>query len=361
MAEFKQSAEELLARPEVRAILIVVVSLIVAVIVERIVSGVLKRLAQRSKTPIDDRLIATLHRPIFVTVLLVGLRIATRVLDMGDPFEGICLGVLNTLIVFVWTIALLRVISVAVDGLNSVAPGVSWIDGRMLPLIDNTSKVVVIAGAIYAFLVIWSLDLKPWLGTAGIVGIALGFAAKDSLANLFGGMSIIVDAPYKIGDYINLDGGERGMVTKIGLRSTRILTRDDIEITLPNSMIANAKIINESSGRWTKSRITVKVGVAYGSDVELVRTVLVESAASVDLVLSDPAPRVRFTEFGDSALIFRLLCWIDEPADRGLMLDAVNTAVYKNFNAHGIKIPFPQRELSFDPSVKELIGSRGDA
>jgi small-conductance mechanosensitive channel len=361
MTEFMQMAEELWRRPDVRAALIVIGSIIVAKIVDWVISAGLRRLAKRSKTNFDDRLIASLHRPVFSSVVLVGLYFAAQVLDMGPGFEPICLGTIKTVAVLVWTFALMRVITIVIDGLNNVAPDLSWVDGRMLPLFDNTSRVVVIAAAIYGFLVIWGLDLKPWLGTAGIVGIAIGFAAKDSLANLFGGMSIIVDAPYQIGDFINLDGGERGMVTKIGLRSTRILTRDDVEVTLPNSAIANAKIVNESRGRWVKSRITLRIGVAYGSDVDEVREVLIESAKSVGYVLDDPAPQVRFTEMGDSALIFRLLCWISEPVLRGRMKDAVYTAVYKNFKARGIKIPFPQRELSFDPSIKDLVGSAKDS
>jgi MscS family membrane protein len=214
-----------------------------------------------------------------------------------------------------------------------------------VPLFDNLTKILLIGTALYCLLVIWNLDVKPWLASAGIVGIAVGFAAKDSLANLFGGLFIIVDAPYKIGDYINLDGGERGQVTSIGLRSTRLLTRDDVEITLPNAQIANAKIINESGGRWVLSRVTLRVGVAYGSDVDHVREVLLRAARSVPEVLDEPEPRVRFTELGDSALIFRVLCWIRDPVLRGRCVDGLNTAVYKALAAERITIPFPQREL----------------
>ena len=94
-----------------------------------------------------------------------------------------------------------------------------------------------------------------------------------------------------------------------------------------------------------KSRVTVHVGVAYGSDVDRVREVLMRAARSVEQVLEDPEPRVRFTELGDSALIFRLLCWIGEPVQRGRAIDGLNTAVYKSLTAEGITIPFPQREL----------------
>ena len=116
-------------------------------------------------------------------------------------------------------------------------------------------------------------------------------------------------------------------------------------MTLPNAVIANAKIVNESGGPAVQRRVTVTVGVAYGSDVDQVRRVLLEAAGSVADVAPHPEPRVRFTEFGDSALVFRLLCWIHEPEQRGRALDALNTAVYKRFNAEGIQIPFPQRDV----------------
>jgi small-conductance mechanosensitive channel len=180
---------------------------------------------------------------------------------------------------------------------------------------------------------------------AGIIGIAVGFAAKDSLANLFAGIFILVEAPYELGDFVVLDGGDRGRVTKIGLRSTRILTRDDIEITVPNAVIANNKITNESGGPWEKERVRISVGVAYGSDIDRVKEVLLDVARHLPEVSSEPDPRVRFRNFGDSALELQLMCWIDEPVLRGRTTDALNTAVYKRFQAEGIQIPFPVREV----------------
>ena len=144
---------------------------------------------------------------------------------------------------------------------------------------------------------------------------------------------------------MNLDTGERGRVTQVGLRSTRLLTRDDVEITIPNAVIANAKIINESGGPWEKERIRIRVGVAYGSDLQLVRRVLADAASGHPNVCTDPAPRVRFRSFGDSALEHELLCWIDEPVLRGRVVDALNTSVYEKLMAAGIEIPYPKRDV----------------
>jgi small-conductance mechanosensitive channel len=148
-------------------------------------------------------------------------------------------------------------------------------------------------------------------------------------------------------------------VVKIGLRSTRLMTRDDVEITIPNGVIANAKIVNESGGPYEKTRVTALVGVAYGSDVDRVSEVLLEAVRTVEQVADDPAPRVRFTEMGDSALIFRVLCWVDEPVLRGLCLHELNTAIYKALNAAGITIPFPQRDVHLYPAQPSAPDASG--
>jgi small-conductance mechanosensitive channel len=154
-----------------------------------------------------------------------------------------------------------------------------------------------------------------------------------------------MDAPYKNGDFIILETGERGIVTHIGLRSTRIMTRDDVEITIPNGIIGNSKIINEAGGPSQKHRIRIAVGVAYGSDIDHVIATLEQVAADNVEVCSDPAPRVRFRQFGESSLDFELLCWIERPVDRGRLRHELGCALYKSFAANNIDIPFPQRDL----------------
>jgi small-conductance mechanosensitive channel len=195
--------------------------------------------------------------------------------------------------------------------------------------------------------------MTAWLASAGIIGIAVGFAAKDTLANLFSGVFILADAPYKIGDYVVLDSGERGAVTNIGIRSTRILTRDDVEVTIPNSIMGNTKIINESGGPHTKYRIRVKVGVAYGSDIDQVKDILMDVAVNDEDVCKDPEPRVRFRQFGASSLDLELLCWVEEPMLRGKIVDALNTAIYKRFNEEGVEIPYSKHDVF----IKEMPGN----
>ncbi len=331
--------------PPVLALLILIGAALSARLVDIVLCRVLKRLTRRTRTQLDDRVIDLLHRPIFYSVLLLGVYFSLLPLDLHPALFAVIVGLSKTVAIVMWTVTALRLCTAVLESLSRLSERVHWLDTRSLPLFDNLAKLVLFGGAVYFLLMAWNLDLGPWLASAGVIALAIGFAAKDTLANLFGGLFVIMDAPYKIGDYINLDSGERGKVVKIGLRSTRLLTRDDVEITIPNAQIAISKIVNESGGPSEKLRITAVVGVAYGSDVDHVSQVLLRTAKSVGDVVDDPEPRVRFTEFGDSALIFRVQCWVEEPALRGLCLDELNTAIYKSLNAEKITIPFPQRDV----------------
>ena len=178
----------------------------------------------------------------------------------------------------------------------------------------------------------------------GVGGLAVALAGREALSNVIGTIMIILDRPFTLGDYIDLSDGERGEVVHVGLRSTRIRTRDDILISIPNSVIANDKMINESAPS-SMSRIRIKVGVAYGSDLRTVEQVLLSVAEQNETVLPDPAPRIRFRSFGDSSLNLELLCWIDQPAQRGTTIHQLNCAINEEFQKQGIEIPFPQRDV----------------
>ena len=340
-----------LRHPAILALIVTVASVALAKVVELLLCGVLLRLAQRTRTEFDEKLIEALHRPIFVSVLLIGVRMAVLILGPPEVVMSWTDSIVQTVAIFVWIGGGLRVVSLVSGSMGGAVRRSEWIDERTLPLFDNLARLILLGAAAYFLLLAWNLNISAWLASAGIAGLALGLAAQDTLSNIFGGLSIIADAPYKVGDWVNLDGGERGRVTKIGLRSTRMMTRDDVEITVPNAAIASGKIINESGGPSKKSRVSVLVGVAYGSDVDQVREVLLRAAQGVELVLDDPEPRIRFTEMADSALVFRVLCWIDLPELRGECVDGLNTAIYKALKVEGITIPFPQRDVHLYPDT----------
>ena len=129
-------------------------------------------------------------------------------------------------------------------------------------------------------------------------------------------------------------------------------TRDDVQITIPNSIIANTKVVNESAPH-PNFRVRVPIGVAYGSDIDLVQEVLLGVARANPNILEDPEPRVRFRTYGDSALNFELLAWAKEPALRGRTVHEMNCEIYKDFGRLGIRIPFPQRDVHLQPAAPE--------
>ena len=145
--------------------------------------------------------------------------------------------------------------------------------------------------------------MTAWLASAGIVGIAVGFAAKDTLANLISGIFIIADAPYKVGDVVKLAEGERGKVLHVGLRSTRIKTFDGAEITIPNSKISSEAIINETGVHIDrKFRLQVPVGISYDDDVEKAEEIIMDIVKNTEEICENPTPAVRFVNFGASSL-----------------------------------------------------------
>jgi len=327
----------------IQAIAVAVAFILIGKIADFFISRVVAKVANRSSTSLDDEFISLLHRPIFVSFVLLGLALATGRLNLPAAPDFLTQGILKTIAIIVWYNFFRHLARILLTALSGNKKGRLHVS--MVPLADNVLKITLLALAVYFIFLAWNIDVAAWLAAAGIVGLALSFAAQDTLSNLFAGLSIVADAPYKIGDYINLDSGERGKVTFIGLRSTRILTRDDVEITIPNGVIGNAKIINEAGGPSAKHRIRIPVGVAYGSDIDEVIDCLASVANNHEEVCKTPAARVRFRRFGDSSLDFELLCWIDQPVDRGRMIHELNCAVYKSFASDGIEIPFPQRDL----------------
>ncbi|HEC20078.1 MAG TPA: mechanosensitive ion channel family protein [Gammaproteobacteria bacterium] len=336
--------------PLVFSLLILVAALLLANLLALLVTRVVGYLASRTRIRWDDQVVRIIHRPLFWTVLCVGVLLAMLPLEIPALAKGVVHSLIITLLIIIWANFFMRLVRIM---LRAMSDGTgSLVRPQTRPLFENLAFLLILAVAVYMVFRSWNVDMTAWLASAGIVGIAVGFAAKDTLANLFSGVFILADAPYKIGDYVVLDSGERGKVTRIGIRSTRLQTRDDVEITIPNAIMGNSRIVNESGGPHEKYRIRVSVGAAYGSDIDQVKKVLMEIAVSEPQVCEEPEPRVRFRAFGASSLDVNLLCWVENPEMRGRVLDILNTAVYKRFNAEGIEIPYSKQDVY----IKEMPG-----
>ncbi len=224
--------------------------------------------------------------------------------------------------------------------------GAHFVTQQTLPLFHNLTNIFVVIFVTYiTFAFVWGVDMTALLASLGIIGVALSFAAKDTIANFLSGIFIMADQPYQVGDFIDLESGERGEVVDIGIRSTRILTMDDVEIIIPNSIMGNTPVVNESGGPSRKTRIDVDIHVAYGSDVHMVKKILILVAEDYSYVVNDPFPIARFVEFAESGMAFKLLCWIEEASERGQAIDELNTQIYDNLNKYGIEIPYQKHDI----------------
>jgi MscS family membrane protein len=175
--------------------------------------------------------------------------------------------------------------------------------------------------------------------------LAIALAAQASLADLINGFLIMIDQPYRVGDRIEvLDLDTWGDVVDIGLRSTRVRTRDNRMVIVPNSVIGKSLVVNYSYPD-TKYRIQIHVGVAYGTDVELARTTIIDTVQKVEGVLDTQPVEALFLEFGDSAMIFRVRWWIESYGETRRRFDRVNTQIYSALDAAGVELPPPLREL----------------
>lgn len=331
--------------PYLKALGVLLVFVAIGLIFNCIVVRLLKRII--SKTP-AYRLVDVfdyLSKPIFITFILIALVQSAKVLELSESSLEIAVAIFRTIAIYIWIAFALKAAKFILNVVCEAGREQKLIQKSTLPLFNNFANIFIVAIAIYFIFLVWGIDVSAWIASAGILGLALSFAAKDTLANLFAGVFIVADSPYKVGDTIELETGERGKVTHIGIRSTRIMTLDDVEITIPNSIMGNTMVTNIAGGPSTKHRFHVLVGVAYGSDVDQVREVLLNIGSNNEKVCNEPKPVVRFKNLGASSLDFDLMCWVDVPSKRDEIIDELYTAIYKKLNELGIEIPYTKQDL----------------
>ncbi|MCY3990111.1 MAG: mechanosensitive ion channel [Caldilineaceae bacterium] len=230
-------------------------------------------------------------------------------------------------------------------------------------LLRTTVFLSILFAGVYTSLSSLGINLSIFLVPLGALSIGLGLGLQNLASNYIAGLVLMTEGTIRDGDVIEVDG-IRGTVQEMSLRTTVVKTFSNTEVIVPNSLMVSQRLDN-----WTKSdqilRIESHIGVAYGTDISAVHEILHSQIAAHSAVLSDPEPRTFLVEFADSALLFRIQYWIDDPSQRLSSLSEILEAIYFGLQERGISIPFPQRDVwlkrdSFGPNVPLVSAADAD-
>lgn len=310
------------------------------------------RLTAFTTTDLDDRVLQRVIPHVSRLLIILGFYLAIRSLPLHEKLVQVLSGALFVALVVIFFNllyhALDELLQWYVNGRQS--GGQALISRTMIPIVEKLAMLFLMGTALIIILKHFNYDIYSVVTALGIGSLAIGLAAKDTLAHMISGFTLMLDQPFRIGDRIQLSGGQTGDVADIGLRSTRIKTLDNQLLVIPNSDLCNTMLINQAFPD-TRAKGRINVGVAYGSDVERVKQILLASALEVDDVLADPPPEAYFASFGDSALNMALFFWVEDYGRLFATTDKVNTLILRRFNENGIEIPFPIRTVIMEKGL----------
>ncbi len=337
------------------SLLLVLISVPVAT---RVVRTILHRFLKPTRTDFDDVIVKKIDGPI--TWLLMTAILKFNVLRL-DFISGRSRIFLDDLFFFSFVCIICDIFWQLLDlaalwyekGLESAEEE----DERLapiLPLLVRTGRITILFIGASIVLQHFGISITALLATLGVAGLALSLAAQDTLADVISGVIIFLDQPFRIGDRIEIQGlGTWGDVVDIGTRTTRIRTRDNRLVIVPNSMIGSNQIVNYTYPD-PRYRVQIEIGIGYGSDIENVRRTIEGAVSKVEGVLTDKPVDALFLEFGDSAMVFRVRWWIDSYVDTRRMFDRVNEALYAALDAAGVEMPFTTYDVNVKLGAQEI-------
>ncbi|MCB9524303.1 MAG: mechanosensitive ion channel family protein [Myxococcales bacterium] len=312
-----------------------------AKVVPLIFGWLAKTVTSKTKTQFDDIVLEALHKPIFWTVLIWGIDQSLRSLVLPEAVNRISRNVatVTTLMFAAWAMSNL-ITALRKTYLDPrVEKSENRMDDQLVPIIEKSLKVVV---WVFALLIAFDnigFDIVSLLTGLGIGGLALAMAAKDTLANVFGSVTVFADRPFQVDDVVNIKGFT-GTIVELGLRTCRLKTFEGTLVTIPNSVLVGGPIENLSKREARKQVATI--GLVYGTSSEALEAAI---AASKAILAEHPKVRddfaVRFNNFGGSALELQLIFWVVPPKEFLDVVNDVNLAIKRKFDAEGWEMAFP--------------------
>jgi MscS family membrane protein len=326
-----------------RPILIFTIYLVIAQSILYICKTYINEAIRKHEYSWEDLIIEKTEYPLSLTIILYGVKIT--VLSIGVK-NAVFVPVIHSLIVVLVTHMGIAVTDAVIENWERhwVQKTKSRFNEEFIVILHNFVKIIMIVLGVLFILREWGIEIKSLLISLGVMGAILGFALKDSLDNLVGGLSVMLDRSFKTGDLLKLETGETGEVVHVGLRTTRLKTLDNELMIVPNGKLANSQLMNYAKPN-NILRLQIPVGVAYGSNVDKVRKVLISCAKNHPDVELPEKIEVRFEKMSDFSLEFTLLFYIRNYRNRFRVANEITTKIYKELDKNGIQIPFPTRTL----------------
>jgi MscS family membrane protein len=329
--------------------LISVVVLAVFYVLSRLLRFLIPRIGSRytalSHSDLVEQMLLRISAPAALLTNCAGLYLVVRRLPLPERMSAIGAGVIFVVNVGIVANIAYRVMDQMLRRYERKLG--DEISTQLIPLVQKLCSVFLIGTATIITLKHFNYDILSLVTALGVSSLAIGLAAKDTLANMISGFTLMIDRPFRIGDRIQLGAGKEGDVVDIGLRSTKIKGPDNTYLIIPNSELCNSTLVNMAfPDLRVKGRINI--GVAYGSDIDRVKSLLVLTASSIPNVLNDPAPEAYFTGFGESAMNVSLFFWVAHYSRLFATTDRINCALAECFRDQKINIPFPTRTVFFE-------------
>ncbi|MDT0448130.1 mechanosensitive ion channel family protein [Streptomyces hesseae] len=325
-----------------------------AALVLRVVLRWLAERALRTKWEGDDIIVDILRTIAPWSAVAGGLAAAAAALPLNRTVGHIVNETLTTSIVVAATLTAARVVGGLV---RSVAQSRSGVAGSATIFV-NITRIVVMAMGFLVVLQTLGISIAPLLTALGVGGLAIALALKDTLANLFAGVHILVSKTVQPGDYIRLSSGEEGYVVDVNWRNTVVEQLNNNRVIIPNAKLAGTNMTNFTRPEQ-KLSVTVQVGVGYESDLEHVEKVTIEVAENVMKevpgAVPDHEPAVRFHTFGDSRIGFTVILGVGEFSDKYRIKHEFIKRLHRRFRAEGIRIPAPERTVSLRQGAEAVI------
>ena len=342
-----------------RVAFIAAVSYLVAKLLKKYIPNLLKRFSAKTRMEISNELIELFRFPIFYLLFFAGLSFAVQAAELKESVHFAMMAILKSAMIAVFGIFLYRLSKILLSGVAKKNHDQGIIQQKTLPLFNNTAFVFIVIAASHQVFSVWNVDMTALLASAGIAGIAVGMAAQGTIADIIAGVLILTDNPFTVGDVIHLETDKnnrmRGKVTRIGIRTTRILNEYNVEIIMPNAKLSNSRILNETSSETPGSVVAVNIKTAAGVDIDQLRDIFFDVMDNLPAARDDRAKEVHVLEFDWRCVTFELVFWAEESDWEGHKASSLREAAYKKLYKENIAFSLPEIE---EHSITDLPDSR---